>query len=84
MSAISTFNAREKEGQGPWKIAVAYHKAADTPYATKMLEFEVTMDFLNGELQEKDEYFGVLNPKGWVLGWLTGGMSDPNFGLIPC
>ena len=42
------------------------------------------MDFLNGELQEKDEYFGVLNPKGWVLGWLTGGMSNPNFGLIPC
>ena len=47
--SIATTNAREKDGQGPWKIAVAYRTRDDKPFATKLLEFEVTMDILNGK-----------------------------------
>lgn len=46
--SITTLNAREKDSQGPWKIAVAYRTSSDKTFATKLLEFEVTMDFLNG------------------------------------
>ena len=46
--SITTLNAREKDSQGPWKIAVAYRTSSDRTFATKLLEFEVTMDFLNG------------------------------------
>lgn len=46
--SITTLNAREKDSQGPWKIAVAYRTNSDKTFATKLLEFEVTMDFLNG------------------------------------
>ena len=48
MCSITTLNAREKDSQGPWKIAVAYRTNSDKTFATKLLEFEVTMDFLNG------------------------------------
>ena len=48
MCSITTLNAREKDSQGPWKIAVAYRTSSDRTFATKLLEFEVTMDFLNG------------------------------------
>ena len=47
--SIATINAREKDGQGPWKIAVAYRSSDSKLLATKLLEFEVTMDILNGE-----------------------------------
>lgn len=47
--SIATINAREKDGQGPWKIAVAYRTHDNKPFATKLLEFEVTMDILNGK-----------------------------------
>ena len=50
MCSIATLNAREKDGQGPWKIAVAYRTSHNKPFATKLLEFEVTTDILNGEL----------------------------------
>lgn len=46
--SITTLNAREKDSQGPWKIVVAYRTSSDKTFATKLLEFEVTMDFLNG------------------------------------
>lgn len=46
--SITTLNAREKDSQGPWKVAVAYRTSSDKTFATKLLEFEVTMDFLNG------------------------------------
>ena len=46
--SITTLNAREKDSQGPWKIAVAYRTNSEKTFATKLLEFEVTMDFLNG------------------------------------
>ena len=49
--SITTLNAREKDSQGPWKIAVAYRTNSDKTFATKLLEFEVTMDFLNGRRQ---------------------------------
>ena len=48
MCSITTMNAREKDSQGPWKIAVAYRTSDNKTYATKLLEFEVTMDILNG------------------------------------
>ena len=47
--SIATINMREKDGQGPWKIAVAYRTSDDKPVATKLIQFEVTMDVLNGE-----------------------------------
>ena len=50
--SITTLNAREKDSQGPWKIAVAYRTNSEKTFATKLLEFEVTMDFLNGRLQK--------------------------------
>ncbi|KAJ7376946.1 Cilia- and flagella-associated protein 43 [Desmophyllum pertusum] len=46
--SIATVNSREKDGQGPWKIAVAYRTSDNKPLATKLLEFEITMDILNG------------------------------------
>ncbi|XP_068708688.1 cilia- and flagella-associated protein 43-like [Montipora foliosa] len=46
--SISVVNAREKDNQGPWKIAVAYCPNGNNSLATKLLEFEVTMDILNG------------------------------------
>ena len=48
MCSIATMNAREKDGQGPWKIAVAYRTSDKKTFATKLLEFEVTTDILNG------------------------------------
>ena len=48
--SIATVNSREKDGQGPWKIAVAYRTSDNKPLATKLLEFEITMDILNGKL----------------------------------
>ena len=47
--SIAIMNAREKDGQGPWKIAVAYRTSDDKPVATKLVLFEVTMNMLNGE-----------------------------------
>ena len=49
MCSIATINAREKDTQGPWKIAVAYRTSDSKQLATKLLEFEVTLDILNGE-----------------------------------
>jgi len=46
--SITTINVREKDSQGPWKIAVAYRTSDSKPLATKLLEFEVTMEILNG------------------------------------
>ena len=46
--SIATINVREKDSQGPWKIAVAYRTSKKSPLATNLLEFEVTMDILNG------------------------------------
>ncbi|KAM7447734.1 Cilia- and flagella-associated protein 43 [Porites harrisoni] len=46
--SIATINSREKDSQGPWKIAVAYRTSEKSPLATNLLEFEVTMDILNG------------------------------------
>lgn len=48
--SIATVNAREKDDQGPWKIAVAYRTSDNKPFATKLMEFEVTTDILNGKL----------------------------------
>ena len=48
--SIATINSREKDSQGPWKIAVAYRTSEKSPLATNLLEFEVTMDILNGKL----------------------------------
>ena len=48
--SIATINGREKDSQGPWKIAVAYRTSQKSPLATNLLEFEVTMDILNGNL----------------------------------
>ena len=48
MCSLTTINAREKDSQGPWKVAVAYRTSDNKTYATKLLEFEVTMDILNG------------------------------------
>jgi len=47
--SITTINVREKDSQGPWKIAVAYRTSDSKPLATKLLEFEVTMEILNGK-----------------------------------
>lgn len=46
--SIATLNVGEKDCQGPWKIAVAYRTSDNKPFATKLLEFEVTKDILNG------------------------------------
>ena len=48
--SVATINSREKDSQGPWKIAVAYRTSEKSPLATNLLEFEVTMDILNGKL----------------------------------
>ena len=48
--SVATINSREKDSQGPWKIAVAYRTSEKRPLATNLLEFEVTMDILNGKL----------------------------------
>ena len=48
--SVATVNSREKDSQGPWKIAVAYRTSEKSPLATNLLEFEVTMDILNGKL----------------------------------
>lgn len=50
MCSIATLHAGEKDCQGPWKIAVAYRTSDNKPFATKLLEFEVTKDILNGML----------------------------------
>ena len=50
MCSIASINGREKDSQGPWKIAVAYRTNESNPLATKLLEFEVTVDILNGKL----------------------------------
>lgn len=46
--SLSIISTREKDNQGPWKMAVAYRTNDVNPLATKLLEFEVTMETLKG------------------------------------
>lgn len=72
MCSIATLNAREKDGQGPWKIAVAYHTSDNKPFATKLLEFEVTMDILNGKSNYQTSAqltMSAMHYRNWQYGY---------------
>ena len=62
MNSISCLNTREKD-QGPWKVAVTYQKSISKPYATNMVEFEITSDILKGKTITAKDSFTVFEMK---------------------